>query len=247
MNLLNRSSRQRVSYRDFGSRSCPPPAQSARAAGTSCLTQRTTGSGRTFADACRAALAETKIRRAASGGQAVSWLTNWPRPRRLPWLLLISALVFVADRLSKTWVAAHIPMGGAIPIIPPRAADYALDQRGRGLFAFCRLGLAPRGALGLDRIHARRSAGRPDRSGANGQSHHAHYRRSGAHSWAGPSATCHDRIAYGSVVDFIEVHINLYHLSYHWPDFNLADSSIVIGACLLFLDSLRPHRNAVRG
>jgi signal peptidase II len=46
----------------------------------------------------------------------------------------------------------------------------------------------------------------------------------------------HDRIAYGSVVDFIEVHI----FGYHWPDFNIADTAIVTGACLLLLDSLLP-------
>jgi signal peptidase II len=40
-------------------------------------------------------------------------------------------------------------------------------------------------------------------------------------------------------VDFIEVHI----FSYHWPDFNVADSSVVTGACLLFLESLLPHKN----
>ena len=34
------------------------------------------------------------------------------------WLLLISALVITADRLTKTWIAAHIPLGHAIPIIP---------------------------------------------------------------------------------------------------------------------------------
>ncbi len=53
----------------------------------------------------------------------------------------------------------------------------------------------------------------------------------------GALGNAHDRIVYGSVVDFIEVHI----FNYHWPDFNLADSSIVIGACLLFLDSLLPR------
>ena len=42
------------------------------------------------------------------------------------------------------------------------------------------------------------------------------------------------RQLYGSVVDFIEVHI----FSYHWPDFNVADSSVVTGACLLLLGSL---------
>jgi signal peptidase II len=53
--------------------------------------------------------------------------------------------------------------------------------------------------------------------------------------FAGALGNVHDRIAYGSVVDFIEVHI----FSYHWPDFNIADSSVVTGACLLLLDSLR--------
>jgi signal peptidase II len=46
---------------------------------------------------------------------------------------------------------------------------------------------------------------------------------------------------YGSVVDFIEVHI----FSYHWPDFNVADSAIVTGACMLLLDSLLPKRQSV--
>src|ERR1700728_4159598 len=39
-------------------------------------------------------------------------------PRRLPWLLLISALIFLADRLSKLWIEAHVRRGGAILIIP---------------------------------------------------------------------------------------------------------------------------------
>jgi signal peptidase II len=43
------------------------------------------------------------------------------------------------------------------------------------------------------------------------------------------------------VIDFIEVHI----FSYHWPDFNVADSAIVTGACLLLLDSLLPKRQQV--
>jgi signal peptidase II len=57
----------------------------------------------------------------------------------------------------------------------------------------------------------------------------------------GALGNVHDRIAYGSVVDFIEVHI----FSYHWPDFNVADSAIVTGACLLLLDSLLPKKHPV--
>jgi signal peptidase II len=54
----------------------------------------------------------------------------------------------------------------------------------------------------------------------------------------GATGNVHDRLAYGAVIDFIEVHI----FAYHWPDFNVADSSIVTGACLLFLDSLRSRK-----
>jgi signal peptidase II len=60
--------------------------------------------------------------------------------------------------------------------------------------------------------------------------------------FAGALGNVHDRIAYGSVVDFIEVHI----FSYHWPDFNIADSSVVTGACLLLLDSLLPRKRPAR-
>src|ERR1700722_8477258 len=57
-------------------------------------------------------------RRSAHRDQTMSWLTNWPKPRRLSWLLLISALVITTDRLTKNWIAAHIRLGGAIPLIP---------------------------------------------------------------------------------------------------------------------------------
>ena len=39
---------------------------------------------------------------------------------------------------------------------------------------------------------------------------------------------------FGYVIDFLEVHI----IQYHWPDFNVADSAIVIGGILLFFDAL---------
>jgi signal peptidase II len=58
--------------------------------------------------------------------------------------------------------------------------------------------------------------------------------------FAGALGNVHDRVAYGSVVDFIEVHI----FSYHWPDFNVADSAIVTGACMLLLDALLPKKTA---
>ncbi len=44
-----------------------------------------------------------------------------------------------------------------------------------------------------------------------------------------------DRIRYGYVIDFLDVHLN----SYHWPAFNIADSAICIGAVLFIIDELR--------
>ncbi|MFP5249660.1 MAG: signal peptidase II, partial [Acidobacteriota bacterium] len=62
---------------------------------------------------------------------------TWPAPRRLPWLLLLSAAVFAADRLTKIWIAAHIPLGGAIPVIDHvlRITHWTNDGAAFSLFA----------------------------------------------------------------------------------------------------------------
>jgi signal peptidase II len=40
-----------------------------------------------------------------------------------------------------------------------------------------------------------------------------------------------DRLRYGSVVDFLDVHVEA--IGFHWPVFNVADSAIVIGVGIL--------------
>ena len=44
-----------------------------------------------------------------------------------------------------------------------------------------------------------------------------------------------DRVVFGYVIDFVDV----YWKSHHWPAFNVADSAITAGVCLLILDILR--------
>ena len=51
-----------------------------------------------------------------------------------------------------------------------------------------------------------------------------------------------DRSMYGHVIDFLD----FYYQSYHWPAFNIADSAIFIGACLLILDSFKTHEHDTR-
>ncbi|MDR3745391.1 MAG: signal peptidase II, partial [Acidobacteriaceae bacterium] len=53
----------------------------------------------------------------------------------------------------------------------------------------------------------------------------------------GAIGNMYDRIRFHHVVDFLAVKI--YH--YNWPDFNVADSAIVVGACLLLLEIFLPQ------
>jgi len=47
-----------------------------------------------------------------------------------------------------------------------------------------------------------------------------------------------DRIRFGEVIDFLDLH----WYQYHWPAFNIADSAICVGVALLLLDSWREER-----
>ena len=46
-----------------------------------------------------------------------------------------------------------------------------------------------------------------------------------------------DRLRFGHVVDFLDLHGG----GWHWPAFNVADSAITVGAALLILDGFRHH------
>lgn len=159
-------------------------------------------------------------------------------PRRLPWLLLVSASIFISDRLTKIWVGARIPIGGAIPIIPRflRITHWTNEGAAFSLFADSASPHAVRwGLIAFTLLAAAVVLAMMIFLG----SHFTLTTLALALIFGGALGNVHDRIAYGSVVDFIEVHI----FGYHWPDFNVADSSIVTGACLLFLDSLLPSKN----
>jgi signal peptidase II len=43
-----------------------------------------------------------------------------------------------------------------------------------------------------------------------------------------------DRVVYGAVIDFVDIHA----FGFHWPAFNVADSTIVLGTAMLLYDSL---------
>ncbi|MEN9759890.1 MAG: peptidase [Pseudomonadota bacterium] len=55
---------------------------------------------------------------------------------------------------------------------------------------------------------------------------------------AGAIGNTIDRLTWGVVIDFIDLHAG----GWHWPAFNVADTCITIGAALFILDELRRVR-----
>ncbi|MGA3122137.1 MAG: signal peptidase II [Polyangiaceae bacterium] len=51
-----------------------------------------------------------------------------------------------------------------------------------------------------------------------------------------------DRIRYGHVIDFIDVHVTLKGVEHHWPTFNVADIAICVGVGLMALDMFTSKR-----
>lgn len=155
------------------------------------------------------------------------------------WLLALSALIIALDRYTKNWVSHHIVEGNAIVVIPrvfaishvqnPGAAFSMFSNspdpdRTRWLLTAFSIIAAIVVLLILLRIGRRVTLTAVALALVLG----------------GAIGNAWDRIAYGTVVDFLQVHI----VHYHWPDFNVADSSIVIGGILLLIDSLRPRRES---
>jgi len=149
-----------------------------------------------------------------------------------------AALIIVADRLTKTFVAATLELGERVPVLPVlswvhlnnRGAAFSFLADGGGwqrwffvtlaigfcgylLFEMRRLGPNPRG---VDRLSG----------------------------WGfalilgGAIGNLYDRIFHGFVVDFVLVHWG----DYYFPAFNVADSAISVGAALWILAMLLEAR-----
>ncbi len=163
------------------------------------------------------------------------------RPDARPWLLLLSAVIVLLDRLTKRYISAHLPTGRHHVVIPRVFAISHVLNTGAAFSFFSdstspehvRWGLIGFSVLAIGIVLAMLwRAGRA--LSVTGVAL--------ALILGGAIGNLHDRVRYGYVIDFLEVHI----VHYHWPDFNVADSAIVTGACLLILEIFRPQgRSAV--
>jgi signal peptidase II len=162
------------------------------------------------------------------------------QPSRLPWLLLISVAVIALDRWTKSWITHHIELGNAIPVIPKvfRITHVLNDGAAFSLFSdsaspehvrWALIAFSTAAALAVLIVLIKMGRQFTLTTVAL------------ALVLGGAVGNDYDRIRFASVVDFLEVHI----IQYHWPDFNVADSAIVVGACLLVLDALLPRKQSL--
>ncbi len=149
------------------------------------------------------------------------------------WLLVLSALIVVADRVTKWLVARRIELGDHIVVIPhvfaishvenPGAAFSLFDNSSSpGRIRWMLLAFSLLAALAV--LVALLKLGRKITSTSLAL----------ALILGGALGNAYDRFRFGYVIDFLEVHI----VHYHWPDFNVADSAIVAGGILLLFDAL---------
>lgn len=161
-----------------------------------------------------------------------------PKPSSYRWLLfLTAAAVVAADRISKQIIGHSIPAGQAHTVIPGvlRITHVLNTGAAFSMFAESASPLAVRNALIVFSVVAVLIV-----SVMLWRVGRAFSITSVALALilGGAFGNLYDRLRYSSVLDFIEVHIH----HYHWPDFNIADSCIVIGACLLLIEIFRPQQ-----
>jgi signal peptidase II len=153
--------------------------------------------------------------------------------------LAVSAVVILCDRLTKLVVAQHVELNfGNVQVIPNFFSITHVENAGAAFSLFADWSPRVRVPLlvGFSSVAMIvvcfllwNSARRFTWSGL-----------ALALILGGAVGNLYDRILYGRVTDFLHFYID----SHMWPDFNLADSAIVCGACLLAIDLIFGAKDA---
>ena len=134
----------------------------------------------------------------------------------------MAVIVFVADRVTKTLVAASIPFGGEITIIDRLLSITNVHNSGAAFgvapaFAGIFLAASIAVAIGLA-VYVFRNQGSEWTFGLLGL------------ILGGTAGNGYERLVNGTVTDFINFHF--------WPVFNVADSAVSTGVVLLLVTYL---------
>ena len=146
------------------------------------------------------------------------------------WYVLLALGVLIADQMTKWWAQMSLPMAQPIKVTDflnwfliynPGAAFSFLSQAGGWQrWFFTVIGIVA--AIVIIWLLQKNTHDRP-------------FCLALSLILGGAIGNVIDRLLYGAVVDFIDVHYD----GWHWPAFNIADSAISIGATLIVINEIR--------
>jgi signal peptidase II len=154
----------------------------------------------------------------------------------LKWLW-VSAVILLLDQASKLTIDSAMHLYDSIALLPffnltyvhntGAAFSFLSDAGGWQRWLFAGLAIVMSSAIGiwLSRL----------------QKHETFMAIALSLVLGGAIGNLIDRIAYGYVIDFLDV----YYQAWHWPAFNIADSAICVGVGLMLLENLGIGRKTV--
>ena len=153
-----------------------------------------------------------------------------PQASSSKWYVLLALGVLIADQMTKWWAQMSLPMAQPIKVTDflnwfliynPGAAFSFLSQAGGWQrWFFTVIGIVA--AIVIIWLLQKITHDRP-------------FCLALSLILGGAIGNVIDRLLYGAVVDFIDVHYD----GWHWPAFNVADSAISIGATLIVINEIR--------
>jgi signal peptidase II len=153
-----------------------------------------------------------------------------PQASSSKWYVLLALGVLIADQMTKWWAQMSLPMAQPIKVTDflnwfliynPGAAFSFLSQAGGWQrWFFTVIGIVA--AIVIIWLLQKNTHDRP-------------FCLALSLILGGAIGNVIDRLLYGAVVDFIDVHYD----GWHWPAFNIADSAISIGATLIVINEIR--------
>ncbi|BEI34135.1 signal peptidase II [Polynucleobacter sp. HIN5] len=146
------------------------------------------------------------------------------------WYVLLALGVLIADQITKWWAQMSLPMAQAIKVTdflnwfliynPGAAFSFLSQADGWQRWFFTVIGIVA--AVVIIWLLQKNTHDRP-------------FCLALSLILGGAIGNVLDRLLYGAVVDFIDVHYD----GWHWPAFNIADSAISIGATLIVINEIR--------
>jgi signal peptidase II len=159
-------------------------------------------------------------------------------PRFFPFLIAVA--VVLLDRATKGLIKAHVGVFDSISVIPgllnivhtenPGIAFGMLAEASGAWRDILLIGFSAAVLIGITTVLLRPSVQLD-----------AWLRVALGLILGGAFGNLYDRIVVGTVTDFIEAHVG----QHYFPAFNVADSAITVGACLLLLDMWRAKERKV--